>query len=174
MKAMRRCSVLILASALALPLAAQAATQQKAGLWASTVKINMGGGFPQIDPAMQAQMEAAGIQLPFVKPVTTNVCLTEEQVSMQALPNFNDPDSGCSSKNVKRDGDRVTGDLECNGSIQGKGDIQMALNGAESYRGVSNFSGNAEGMPVSMKTEFSGKWLGADCGTVAPLEMPSK
>lgn len=157
---------------LSLPLAVGAASTQKPGLWASTVKINMGGGFPQIDEAMQAQMEAAGIALPFVKPVTTNVCLTAEQIARQQLPNMSDANSGCSSKNVKREGDQVTGQLECNGSVQGSGDLQMTLNGPESYTGVSNFSGTAQGMPMIIKTEFSGKWLSADCGDVQPMQIP--
>ncbi len=157
------------ALSLCVSMSTQAATQQKPGLWASTVKIDMGGGFPQIDPAMLEQMEMAGVELPFAKPVTTNICLTAEQVAQQVLPDLNDPQSGCSSKNVKRDGDNVSGTIECNGDIKGTGDIQMSLLSAESYSGVSNFNGNAQGMPVTMKTEFSGKWLGSDCGNVQPI-----
>ena len=48
------------ALSLCVSMSTQAATQQKPGLWASTVKIDMGGGFPQIDPAMLEQMEIAG------------------------------------------------------------------------------------------------------------------
>ena len=156
---------------LSLPLAA--ATEQKPGLWSNTIKIDMGQGMPQIDPAMLEQMEQMGIEIPIAKPMTQQVCLTPEQVKKNALPDVTDADSGCTSRNVKRQGDRITGDLECNGQIVGKGNLQMTLASAESYSGSTSFKGaTREGIPVNMLTEFSGRWLSADCGQVQPYVTP--
>lgn len=160
---------LLLAALVAVPVMTGAAQTQKAGLWATTLKIDLGGATPQLDPALLAQMEAMGIELPFVKPVTRNICLTPAQVAKGTLPEISDPDSGCATKNTKRDGDVLTGDVECSGQLQGKGTMTVQLTGAESYTGSSSFSGSQEGFPVNMNTEFSGKWLAAQCGDVKPF-----
>lgn len=89
---------LLLAACLATSTLAGAAETQKPGLWSTTVKINMGQSMPQIDPAMIEQMKAMGIELPFVKPITREICLTPEQVARGTLPEVSDPQSGCATR----------------------------------------------------------------------------
>lgn len=146
-----------------------AKSEQKPGLWENTVKVTMGGAFPQLDAVMIEQLEASGVQLPFLKPMTTQTCLTPEQVRQETLPDFNDPDSGCATRNVRREGDQVLGNIACNGQIQGTGSLRLDLHGPESYSGVQHFEGLAQGLPVTMKTDIRGRWMQADCGSVRPL-----
>lgn len=142
--------------------------QQKAGLWEHTAKVKM-DGLPEIDPLMLAQMEAAGIEVPFAKPVTTQICLTPEQVAQKTLPDMSDANSGCSSKNVRREGDQIVGDLECNGQVLGRGTVRIDLESPESFSGVQTFKGTSQGVPVAMTTNMSGRWIGPECGNVRPL-----
>lgn len=154
---------------LGLSAVSQAKTQQKPGLWEHTATVTMGGGFPQLDAAILAQLEAAGIELPFARPMTSRICLTPEQVAQTRLPDMSDADSGCSTRNVRREGDQVIGDVQCEGQVQGRGSLLITLDGPEHFTGVQAFEGTAQGLPVTLNTQMRGRWLGPDCGQVAPL-----
>lgn len=161
----------MLAAALVAPMSLQADVRQKAGLWENTIKVNLGGGMPAIPPEAMAQMEQMGLELPFAKPITNRVCLTPEQAAQYTLPDVTDPDSGCSVLNSKRSGDTLSADMRCDGTLKGEGRMEMTLASAESYTGAMQFSGMADGgMPMDMTSDFSGKWLSADCGDVAPMQ----
>lgn len=162
-------SILLACTALVcMPLTGAAAISQKPGLWSVTVE--MGDGLPEIDPRMIEQMEAMGLEIPKPQPIEYEVCLTPEQVSKNVLPDMSDASSGCSSKNVRREGDQLSGDLECHGPLEGTGKVLITLTGAESYTGTSSFQGaSREGIPLNMTSGLSGKWMSANCGKVKPL-----
>lgn len=161
-----------LATALVLGFAwpAAAATKQKPGLWETTIRMDLGDSMPQIPPHLLEQMRGAGVEMPFAEPVVHRICLLPEQVAQDTVPEFSDPDSGCATRNITREGDRYSGQIACNGRLRGQGTLQMSLTSSESYVGSTDFSGVAEGsLPVTLHSEFSGRWLGADCGEVPPL-----
>lgn len=164
-----RAGLVVAGLVLAVP-AALAQTQQKPGLWETTLQVEMGQSMPQLPPGLLEQLGASGIELPIARPMTHRMCLLPEQVALDTVPEFSEPESGCSTREVQRHGDEFVGRIACNGRLQGQGHLHMALTSAESYAGRTDFQGLADGaLPVDMRTRFSGQWLGADCGEVAPL-----
>lgn len=154
-----------------LPMSALAATKLQPGLWETTVLMNLGEGMPQVPPEMRAQMKQMGLDIPGVDPITHRVCITPEQAARETMPNVNDPESGCRMVGSKRDGDRFTADLVCDGRMKGKGNMTMTLNGPKAHTGRMAFKGTSEeGMPLDMSSEVNGKWLAAECGQVQPYK----
>lgn len=154
-----------------LPAATFAATRIQAGLWDNTVTVNLGEGMPQIPPAVREQMKQMGMKIPGVEPVTHQTCITPEQAARETLPNISDAESGCKVADQKREGDRFTANVVCDGRMKGRGTVTSTLSGPKSYTGRMVFSGtSAEGMPLNMSSEAVGTWKSADCGSVQPYK----
>lgn len=154
----------------AVPLAASADIAQQPGLWEVTVTIQQGSQMPQLPPEAIELMKQAGLQNPFGTPIVRDICVTPEQVRKDAVPNFNDADSGCAVTNGKRTKDTLTADLVCDGQLHGKGDIAMTLSSPTAYTGTSRFKGtSADGIDVDMDTTIAGRFLASSCGSVKPF-----
>lgn len=154
-----------------IPAATFAATKIQPGLWDNTVTVNLGEGMPQIPPAVREQMKQMGMQIPGIEPVTHQTCITPEQAARETIPNISDAESGCKVAGQKREGDRFTADVVCDGRMKGKGTVTTTLSGSKSYTGKMVFSGtSAEGMPLNMSSEAVGTWKSADCGSVQPYK----
>lgn len=152
-----------------LPLAGQAAVAQKPGLW--VVSLDLGSAASGLDPMMIEQMKMMGLEIPSVEPSTYEVCVTPEQVKKETLADVSDETTGCRSRNLRRIGDRVNGELECNGRLVGRGQVRITLTGAESFAGSSTFEGRSqEGIPLNTTGDLKGRWLSSSCGNVQPLE----
>jgi len=158
------------AAAFALPLTAQAWTHGKPGLWATTVDMSFSkGGPPPIPPEQLEKMKQMGIKLPFGEPVTTNICITPEQAAQDEPPKPEQQDKSCQVQNLKHSGNSFSGEMVCNGAMQGSGHFESTYVGDESYNGKMDFAGTTKRGEIAMSNKFSGKWLGADCGTVKPF-----
>lgn len=161
---------LLLAGAMCATAVASAETHQKPGLWETTIKVDMGDSMPQIPPEMLEQMRGAGFELPFAQPIVHRMCLLPEQVAQGVVPEFSDTESGCATRNTKRKGDAFVGEIACNGALRGQGTLNMQLNNPEAYTGTTDFTGVAENdLPVQVRTDFSGRWLSAECGDVPAM-----
>ena len=100
---------------------------------------------------MEMEMPGMPIKLP---PVTTTICLTEEDLKdpQRAVPN--DPKSKCTVGDYKIDGNTVTWTVDCpKQQTKGNGQITYA---EDSYTGWMNMQVGEQ----QMKTKYSGKWLG--------------
>ncbi|WP_420465148.1 DUF3617 domain-containing protein [Panacagrimonas sp.] len=160
---------LLLAGAMSASVAG-AETRQKPGLWETTIRVDMGDSMPQIPPEMLEQMRGAGFKLPFAEPIVHRMCLLPEQVTQDAIPEFSDPESGCTTRDTRRTGDEFNGRIACNGQLRGEGTLRMQLTSPETYSGTTDFSGVAENnLPVEVRTDFAGRWLAAECGDVPPM-----
>jgi hypothetical protein len=60
--------------------------------------------------------------------------------------------------------------------MKGEGKARGTFAGGEKFTSTYDFNGSMHGQPVSQHQESSGKWLGADCGSVKPLDelLPKK
>lgn len=148
--------------------AASAAVAPKAGRW--SLDVQMGQDVPQIDPDLLKEFGFGDVQVPnTAEPRHYEICLTPEQIKRDAFPELSDETTGCIAKNLRRTGDRVDGDLKCDGWLQGGGRVQISLVDAQHYTGQAAFQGNSqEGIPLAMTGALSGQWLSADCGSVKP------
>ncbi|MDB5986014.1 MAG: hypothetical protein JWR16_1067 [Nevskia sp.] len=155
----------------AAPLTAAAWTHGKPGLWATTVEMSFSkGGPPPIAPEQLEKMKQMGIKLPFGEPVTTNICITPEQAAQDQPPKPPQRDNSCQTQNLQKSGNSFSGDLVCNGAMNGSGHFQSTYLSDESYAGTMDFAGTSKHGEVAMNNKFSGKWLSADCGSVKPFD----
>lgn len=166
---------------LALAGAAAGAQTLKPGLWEISNKT---AGNPQMDQAMaqmqqqlasmspqqrkqmEAMMAQRGVRMaPSAGGgMTVQMCMTREMVERNDLPVRN----GCTTTKHERSGNTVHVAFRCaNPPSSGEGEFTLAS--PESYRSRMTLKTDVEGRSETVTMESSGKWLGADCGSVRPV-----
>jgi hypothetical protein len=171
----KRAILLVLAAAATLPLSASAYNHGKPGLWQTTVQMNFAKGgpppMPALSPQVLAMMKQMGREPPpdMTKPMTSKFCLTPEQANADKPP-APQQQGNCQMENLKRDGHTFTADMVCDGAMKGTGHMSVSYDNEEHYTGSVHFTGtNPRTGDIDMTNEFSGQWLGADCGSVKPF-----
>ncbi len=166
----------LLLASLLLPALSQAGDIQP-GLWEISVKMNFLQGGPQMSAEERAQMKALGIDP--LGEMKDQRCISAEQAAQEFDPSKMNPDEngGCSTRNMKRSGNQMSGEYVCNGNIRGQGKVQVTLS-ATSFKGYNTLAGTSndpqlgEG-PVQLRSDFSGRRLGADCAAIKQAGRPA-
>ena len=142
---------------------AQAANTIRPGQWETAIKMNM-HNLPQLGEEQLSQLESFGIELPIGnKPLYTLQCITPEQAKLEN-PMLPPNGEGCAIRNYKRQGNRVSGDMVCSGSVQATGKFDMQIKSETSFQGTWTLVGNSEQLgPIDQTTEISGQWIKAKC-----------
>ncbi|GAC1427255.1 MAG: DUF3617 domain-containing protein [Burkholderiaceae bacterium] len=145
------------------------------GLWEISTTSPLLALVPQIPPDQLASLRQLarqhGIEVPQLSNGTAvaQVCVTAEMAQHDVLPDLNQSQAGCSSRNARREGDHYSLDVVCNSDrISGQGRAQGTLTSPESFVGTSEFSGLVQGMPVDQQAQTTGHWRGANCGNLRP------
>lgn len=184
---MRKPAIILLCLA-ALPAMAQTL---KPGLWEINNRI------ASASPETMAMMQAAQQQLGNMPPeqrksleqmmarhgvnmglgndggVKVTYCLTKEMAERQDLPT-GQPGQCTSTRTPVPGGMNVS--FTC-ARPQSSGNGQVIFNGNSAFSMRMNVNSSAHGKPQNMLVEGNGRWLGADCGSVAPpapMAPPSK
>ncbi|HZY16918.1 MAG TPA: DUF3617 domain-containing protein [Ramlibacter sp.] len=172
--------VAALACSAALPAAAQTL---KPGLWELRHKAN---GNPEVDRAMadlqkqmagmppeqRRQMEAMmgrqGVQMSPAAGggMAVRMCLTREMVERNELP-ANQGD--CKTSQQQRSGNTLKMAFTCT-RPPSSGETQVTFNGPEAYTSKTTVTTTTDGQSEKTTVEGSGRWLGADCGSVQPIQ----
>lgn len=153
-------------STLALP--AFAVEQIKAGQWQISVAIQ---GMPAIASEHVEQLRQLGIELPSSNSVATQQCVTPAQAKLKQ-PLVPQTEDGCSVRNYKHQGDKVTGDISCNGAIKGSGRFDMTFLSDSTFEGKVSLQGTSQGLPVNQNSAISGKWIKPACDAGIPTYQP--
>lgn len=161
----------------------------KPGLWEVTHKTQM-GGHPKGDDAM-AKMEKQLASMPpeqrkkveammakngssmAAAPgggMTVKVCMTKEMVERQEFPS---QQGDCKTTSQSRSGNTLKMVFACT-KPPSTGESQITFVNAEAYTMKMAVTSTAGGAPQKIDMEGSGKWLGADCGSVKPIVPPKK
>lgn len=163
--------ILLLSLGLACIAPVIAAGQMKPGLWEMTMKSDAMKAMPKIPPAQAEQMRRMGVDVPQFQDggMVSKVCITPQMAS-QSAPGLENMQAGCQAKNVVQKGNSYSADIVCSGDMM-KGSGKVEGNHASDQRFIStyDFKGTVHGQPVSQRHETSGRWLGADCGSVKPV-----
>lgn len=156
-----------LGALLALP--ALAADKLRPGQWEVLMKMQV-AGMPEISAEQIAQMEQFGIAVPdAVKPQVFQQCVTPEQTDLDK-PDFSGMDESCQIQNYKRTGNKLTGNLSCNGEFKANGNFEMVLLNDTTYQGQWVMTGSAPGIgAVDQTTRVNGKWVKAKCDAGVPI-----
>jgi hypothetical protein len=166
MKVSRLMGFAALAAGVVLVPLAALADHGKAGLWSVTVRMSM-PDMPQIPPEQLAKMQAMGIHMPTGNGMTTQHCMTAEEVKADRPPPMAHT-KDCTMQNISITGGSFKGDMVCSGEeMQGNGHISVSYDSNTHYAGQMTFTGTAHGHPANMTNNFEGTWLSADCGGVA-------
>ncbi|HSV50811.1 MAG TPA: DUF3617 domain-containing protein [Burkholderiaceae bacterium] len=175
------------AATLTLATAAAGAQTLKPGLWEITQKM---GSNPQMDqamaqmqqqmasmpPAQRKQMEEMmakqGVQMGGGGPggASVKVCMSKEMVERNDIA-ANQGD--CKTTSQQRSGNTMKMAYTCT-KPPSSGEGEFTFVSAEAYRSKMTVSSMAQGKLEKMTIEGSGKWLGADCGAIKPMEPPKK
>ena len=166
-----RFAVLFLCAISTISLPALAIEQIKAGQWETSVKMQM-QGLPAIAPEQLEQLKQFGIELPIGgNAMVTQQCITPEQAKLKE-PLLPQTEDGCSVRNYHHNGNKVTGDVSCNGAIKGSGKFDMTLLSETAFQGSLAMQGTAQGMPINQNSDISGKWVKATCDANTPSYQP--
>lgn len=172
-------------AALCLPVAAQ---QLKPGLWEVTNKMS---GNPQMEqamaqmqqqmasmpPAQRKQMEEMmakqGVQMGGAGAggVSVRVCMTKEMVEQSPVPVQQQGE--CKMTTQQRTGNTYKMAYTC-ANPPSSGEGEYTFMGPEAYKGKMTVVSSVRGKQENMTMEGSGKWLGADCGTIKPVTLPPR
>jgi hypothetical protein len=155
-----------------------AAAGLKQGLWETTYKSDQMKAMPKLSPQQIEMMRQRGIQMPQMSDggMVNKMCVSKEMSERDSPPTSmgGAGQSDCKPQNAQRSGSSYTADLVCSGpNMTGTGKIKSNF-GGDNFSSTYEFKGTSHGQPVNLHSETSGKYLGADCGTVKPYAMPAK
>jgi hypothetical protein len=183
-------TVLFLAVWLSLSAIALSAHAQstKPGLWEVTSKV---GGSPEMDKAM-AQMQQQMANMPPDQRKQMEAMMGKQGISLSGAAGGGVQIKTCISKEMAEKSQmpmRTQGD--CISTVSDKtssgmrmkfvctnppstGEGQFTFSGDSAYTMKMNVSATHQGKPQTTTIEGSGKWLGSDCGSIKPMELPKK
>lgn len=170
---------LLLCPLLSVSVTTHAASQMKPGLWEMRMKSDALKDMPKIPPEQMEQMRKMGVNMPQMQDgaMVTKVCITKDMAESSQAPGMEKNEMGCQTKNFQRSGNSYSADVVCNSAdMKGDGKVKGSFSGDTAFSSTYDFKGTMHGQPVSQRHENSGKWLGADCGSVKPMGgmMPKK
>ena len=153
-----------------------AETNMRPGLWQITTSSDLLLLVPHL-PADQMQgikdiATEYGLEMPQIEngAAITQTCMTQQMADTKTLPNFYNAQLGCTSKNTTRNGNHYRTDFVCDSAdLKGNGTAEGTITSPQTFTGITNFTGTAQGNPVNEQADISGKWLNANCGKVEPL-----
>ncbi|WP_382232711.1 DUF3617 domain-containing protein [Herminiimonas aquatilis] len=149
------------------------------GLWEMTLQSSSMKNVPKISPEQIEKMRKMGVDMSQLQggAIVNRICITKEMAARESLPQMNHKESGCEMKNQQRTSDGYTMGMVCDGAqMKGKGTVRTVLASDRSFSTTSEFKGTMQGVQVNDRTDTSGKWLSADCGSVRPITeaLPGK
>lgn len=151
-----------------------AAGHMKPGLWQITSKSDMMKNMPKMPPEQLEKMRQMGINIPTMQDgaMTTKMCVTKEMAERDQPPHGAQERIGCKPANVQYAGNSYSSDIVCDGPMmKGEGKVKGTFSDGVSYNSTYDFKGTSHGRPVDQHMESSGKWMGADCGDVKPMDQ---
>ncbi|MDQ2990754.1 MAG: DUF3617 domain-containing protein [Pseudomonadota bacterium] len=174
---------------LALPFALLTASAQpvlaqtfKAGLWETNSKAGAGSGKLQGLMAMAQQQMAAmspeqrakvdgmmarqGVVLNS-DGVVAKMCVTPEMAKAHQLPL--QQRGNCSYQTAPIQGNTVKFSFSCT-NPQGAGDGTVTFSSPTAYTATTRVNTTATGESETVNIDSTGRWLGADCGSIRPLQ----
>jgi hypothetical protein len=145
----------------------------KLGLWEVTTVSKM-SGMPAIPPEVLAKMtpqqraafeQAMGTGPNAGKPAVRKHCLTKEKLDKQNM--FSDDSKSCTHTVVTSTSSKLELRLECS-EKGGKstGTFRVEAINSEMVKGSAQMVANSEGKNMNIDSNFTSRWISADCGTV--------
>lgn len=160
----------------------------KPGLWEITSKV---GGNSEMNLAM-AQMQKEMANMPPEQRKQMEAMLGKQGMSMSSAPGGGMQIKTCISKEMAEKSQMpIQTQGDCTSTVSDKtstgmrlkfvctnppssGDGQITFSGDSAYAMKMNVTASRQGKAQTTTIEGSGKWLGADCGSIKPMTLPKK
>lgn len=145
------------------------ASHGRVGLW--SVTISMGGSalampdLSRLPPEAAARMKAMGMSMNG-NSITTQHCMTAQEVATDTPHLDANNSEDCSMSNVAHHGNSMSADMACHGNFKGSGHMQFTYNSDTHYSGELTMTGSVNGQPISREQKFDGHWVSADCNGI--------
>jgi hypothetical protein len=101
--------------------------------------------------------------------MTVQMCMTREMADRNDVP----MQDGCTMTKQQRSGNTMKMAFNCT-RPPSSGEGEFTFLGSEAYSSHMVVKTLVQGKPETMEMDASGKWLGADCGSVKPPVAPKK
>jgi hypothetical protein len=152
--------------------AAQApALNVKFGLWENTIVTNIGGAPPidtsKMSPEQAAKMKEAMKSAMGERTMTDKSCVTKENLSNESFMLPQQSGMTCTRKITTNTQTTFVADVRCTGLQEMNGQISIETSaGGTAFTGSMKMATTAQDRAMTVTMKLSGKYLGADCGTV--------
>lgn len=143
----------------------------KLGLWENTIVTNMGGALPidtsKMSPDQAAKVAAAMKGMTGERTITQKSCVKKEDFAKDSFMLPQESGMACTRTITTNSRTAYVADVTCTGerAMTGKVSIETTAGGT-SMNGSMNMATTAQGRTMNIAMKMSGKYLGADCGTV--------
>ena len=169
------------------------AQTMKPGLWEIASKMTGGSG-EMADPMAQVQkqmesmppdqrkmmqdmMAKRGMQMGANSGggMSIKICMTQEMVDRNQMTfrQSGGTHSDCTQNNSPRSGNTMQFSYVCT-KPPSSGEGQFTFTSPEAYSMKMTSTNTLKGHPEKMEMQTDGHWLGSDCGSIKPFEMPKK
>ena len=102
--------------------------------------------------------------------MSVRTCMTKEMVERNEVPAQK---GDCKTTKQEKKGNTMKFAYTC-ANPPSTGEGEYTYMGSEAYKSKMVVNTTRGGKPETMTMEGSGKWLGADCGSIKPPAMPPK
>lgn len=143
----------------------------KPGLWESSTTTTTTGQMPipsemlsKLSPDQRARMEARmnANSAPRTRTFTNKQCETKEKLAEQP---FSDQKE-CKSTVISSTATKAEIKMSCEyNDVKATGTMNIEVLGPENVKGSGHMTSSGGGHSMTVNTTFSGKWLGASCGS---------
>ena len=125
---------------------------------------------PEQRKQMEAMLAKQGMSMTSTPGgVLSKMCITKDMVERSQMPVQTQGD--CTSTTSNKSTTGMTFKFNCT-SPPSSGEGQYTFMGDSAYTMKMKINTPQQGKPVITTMDSSGKWLGADCGTIKPMVMP--
>ncbi len=169
------------------------AQNMKPGLWEITTKMQDESGEmttamanaqkqmeslpPEQRKMMQDMMAKRGIQMGTSSGggMAIKICMTQEMVDHNQVASHqgSNTQNDCTNTNSPRSGNTMQFSYVCT-KPPSSGEGRVTFTSPEAYSMKMTTTRTVKGQPHKMDMQTDGHWLGGDCGTIKPFEMPKK
>ena len=118
---------------------------------------------PEQRKQMEAMMASRGVRMG-AGGQAVRMCLTREMVERNEIPA---QQGDCKMTNQQRTGSTLKVNFTCT-NPPSSGESQMTINSPESYAMKTTATSSIDGRVEKISVEGTGKWVGADCGSLKP------
>ena len=156
----------------------------KPGLWEVTNNMKSGSGEmeksmaqmqqqmasmpPEQRKMMEDMMAKQGMKMGAGggRGMSVKQCMTKEMIERNEMPT---QQGDCKTTKQQRSGNTMKFAVSCT-NPPSSGEGQVTFVSSEAYTMKMTVNTNVGGRPETMNMDASGKWLGADCGSIKPMK----